>query len=289
MKKLLPIVSGAAIALAIVSCGNTKLSEEQARNNRLDDSLRVALANSDSLFYLLYDVTVGMDQITHLEQLLNAPINRENASTRDRLRLEMEAIQKGLQQRRRRIAELEAQLANSSASNNAKLNKQIAQLREQLDKQTATAAELRKSLAAANIHIETLDATIDSLGSALDTITAAREKSDQELAKAIDELNTVYYVIGTKDELKEHSIIEGGGFLRKTKILPSDFDRNYMQRADRRTLTSLPLDSKKAKVLTNQPSDTYTIESGANDMKTLVITSPDAFWQTSNIVVIQVN
>ena len=116
-----------------------------------------------------------------------------------------------------------------------------------------------------------------------------RQKSDQELAKAIDELNTVYYVIGTKDELKEHSIIEGGGFLRKTKILPSDFDRNYMQRADRRTLTSLPLDSKKAKVLTNQPSDTYTIESGANDMKTLVITSPDAFWQTSNIVVIQVN
>ncbi len=249
----------------------------------------MALANSDSLFSLLYDVTVGMDQITHLEQLLNAPINRENASTRDRLRLEMEAIQKGLQQRRRRIAELEAQLANSSASNNAKLNKQIAQLREQLDKQTATAAELRKSLEAANIHIETLDATIDSLGSALDTITAAREKSDQELAKAIDELNTVYYVIGTKDELKEHSIIEGGGFLRKTKILPSDFDRNYMQRADRRTLTSLPLDSKKAKVLTNQPSDTYTIESGANDMKTLVITSPDAFWQTSNIVVIQVN
>lgn len=77
MKKLLPIVSGAAIALAIVSCGNTKLSEEQARNNRLDDSLRVALANSDSLFSLLYDVTVGMDQITHLEQLLNAPINRK--------------------------------------------------------------------------------------------------------------------------------------------------------------------------------------------------------------------
>ena len=33
----------------------------------------------------------------------------------------------------------------------------------------------------------------------------------------------MYYVIGTKDELKEHSIIEGGGFLRKTKILPKRF------------------------------------------------------------------
>ncbi len=102
-------------------------------------------------------------------------------------------------------------------------------------------------------------------------------------------LNTVYYVIGTKDELKEHSIIELWRFPAQTKILPSDFDRNYMQRADRRTLISLPLDSKKASALQTSRQTHILSNLEPTIAKTLVITSPDAFWQTSNIVVIQVN
>lgn len=289
MKKIHIVLAGLAAALAVTSCGNNKLSEEQARNNRLDDSLRVALANSDSLFSLLYDVTVGMDQIAQLEQLVSAPINAESASSRDRLRLEMEAIQQGLQQRRRRIAELEAQLQKAGNANNEKLSRQIAQLREQLEKQVNTANSLRRQLEAANIHIDSLGAALDSLGTVNDSISAARARSEKQLADAIDELNTVYYVIGTNDELREHNIIEGGGFLRKTRILPSDFDRSYMQRADRRTLRSIPLDAKKAKVLTNQPKDTYSITTDSRGIKNLEITQPEAFWQTSNIVVIRVN
>lgn len=289
MKKLLFAAASAALAIAFASCGNTRLQQEEARNHELDDSLRTALANSDSLFSLLYDVTVGMDQITALEQLVEAPINQENASGRERLRQQMEAIQRGLQDRRHRIEALERQLAQGNSAAQEKLNRQIAQLREQMDKQMATADELRKNLEAANIHIAKLDETIDSLHSTNDSLQAGISQAEQALTDAIDELNAVYYVIGTKEELKQHDIIEGGGFLRKTKVLPSDFDRNYLQRADRRTLRSLPLDAKKGKLLTKQPEDSYKFEQGANGMKTFVITNPDAFWSTSNVLVIQVD
>ncbi|MDE5901215.1 MAG: hypothetical protein K2H33_07665 [Muribaculaceae bacterium] len=289
MKKLLFAAASAAAVIELSSCGNTKLQQEEARNHELDDSLRTALANSDSLFTLLYDVTVGMDQITALEQLVEAPINQENASGRERLRQQMEAIQRGLQDRRHRIDALERQLAQSNSAAQEKLNRQIAQLRQQIDKQTATVAELRQSLEAANIHIAALDDTIDSLHSSNDSLKAGINQAEQALTDAIDELNAVYYVIGTKQELKEHDIIEGGGFLRKTKVLPSDFDRSYMQRADRRTLRSLPLDSKKGKVLTKQPEDSYKFEESENGMKTFVITNPDAFWSSSGVVVIQVD
>lgn len=290
MKKILIAVASAALALiAASSCGNTKLQQEEARNHELDDSLRVALANSDSLFSLLYDVTVGMDQITALEQLMGAPINQENASGREKLRQQMEAIQRGLQERRHRIDELEKQLATSNSAAQERLNRQIAQLRQQMDKQASTVAELRASLEAANIHIEQLDYTIDSLNVTNDSLKSVNRSTEKALNEAIDEINAVYYVIGTKDELKEHNIIAGGGFLRKTKVLPSDFDQSYMQRADRRTLRSLPLDAKKAKLLTKQPEDSYKFDEASTGMKVLVITNPAAFWATSNVIVIQVD
>ncbi len=289
MKKLLIAVASTTAAVLLAACGNTKLQQEEARNHELDDSLRTALANSDSLFSLLYDVTVGMDQITALEQLVDAPINQENASGRERLRQQMEAIQRGLQDRRHRIEQLEKQLAAGNSAAQERLKQQINRLREQMDKQSATVEELRQSLEAANIHIAALDNTIDSLNTSNESLKAGLTQAESALTDAIDELNSVYYVIGTKNELKEHDIIEGGGFLRKTKVLPSDFDRDYLQRADRRTLRSLPLDSKKAKLLTKQPEDSYKFETADNGMKTFVITNPDTFWSTSNVVVIQVD
>ncbi|MDE7387660.1 MAG: hypothetical protein K2M97_00245, partial [Muribaculaceae bacterium] len=190
MKKILFPCAVAGAILALASCGNTKLAQEEARNHELDDSLRVALANSDSLFTLLYDVTVGMDQITALEQLIEAPINAENTSGRARLRQQMEAIQRGLQDRRHRIEALERQLAAGNSASQARLNEQIARLRQQINKQAATVEELRQSLEAANIHIDRLDYTIDSLNLTNDSLRTAREAAEQALSDAIDEINT---------------------------------------------------------------------------------------------------
>ncbi len=277
-----------AALMTFNACGNKKLSEEEARNHRLDDSLEVALASADSLFALLYDVTAGMDQITRLEKLVGTEVTAESATARDNIAKQMEAIQKGLMERRKRIEELEAQLSKSNGMS-AKFRQQIEILRSQIDSQAATVATLQQQLESANIHIASLETEISGLNQTVDTINAARKQTEAELNSAISDLNAVYYVIGTDKELKSHNIIEGGGFLRKTKVLPSDFDKNYMTRADRRSLTVIPLDSKKAKVLTTQPTDSYRIDRSASGALSLVIENPDAFWATSNILVVKVD
>ena len=71
--------------------------------------------------------------------------------------------------------------------------------------------------------------------------------------------------------------------------MPEDFQRSYFTMADQRSLTSLPLHSKKAKVLTSQPSDSYQIVNDANGMKVLNITNPEKFWATYKYLVIQVD
>lgn len=287
MKKILIAIAAVGGMLAATACGNSRFNDEQEKNYRLSDSLQLALANADSMFSVLYDVTTGLEQISRLEHLLDAQINAESPSARHDIETQMAAIQKGLIERRKRIAELEAKLG-SNAAENSKLRKQLDALRQQIDGQAATVAELTERLTAANYRIETLVDSVSYLQASVDTISAEKAEVEAERNQAVSDLNAVYYVIGTSKELREHSFISGGGFLKKTKVLDGDFDKDYMTRADRRTLTTIPTDAPNAKVMTQQPKDSYRLERSANGTYSLVITDADRFWATSNLLVIEV-
>ena len=103
-----------------------------------------------------------------------------------------------------------------------------------------------------------------------------------------NELNTCYYVIGSKSELKEHKIIETG-FLRKTKVMEKDYEIEYFTKGDKRTLAEIPLYSKKAKIYTKHPADSYEIVTADDNTKTIVITNPTKFWELSNFLVVQID
>lgn len=126
---------------------------------------------------------------------------------------------------------------------------------------------------------------MDSLHQTVTTVTADLDSTATANKHLTDELYTCYYAIGTKDELKENRIIQTG-FLRRTKLMEGDFDQAFFTRADKRNLPSIDLNSTKARVLTNQPEDSYTIVD-ANGHKVLQITNPGKFWSLSNYLVIQ--
>ena len=68
--------------------------------------------------------------------------------------------------------------------------------------------------------------------------------------------------------------------------MKGDFDQSFFTTADKRTLTTLDLNSDKAEVLTNQPAGSYVITE-VNGHKVLRITNPVAFWSLSNYLVIK--
>ncbi len=288
MKKSLLFSSVIAATLAIAACGNNKLAEEQAHSERLDDSLQTALATSDSLFSLLYDVTVGMDQISRLENIVSGEVSPESGSARESITNQMATIQQGLQERRKRIEELERKLAGSKGTN-SKLQKQIAALREQIDAQAENVRQLQARLEAANIHIAGLDSTITSLNQTVDHLNQNREELNTEIKDLNNTYNTVYYIIGSDKELKERGVLESGGFLRSSKLNTKDINLNVMTRGDKRNISAIPLDAKKAKVMTPQPQSSYRLDKGDNGMLTLVITNPTNFWAASNFLVIKTN
>lgn len=279
----------AGLLVSTVACTHKSGESTVDTTPTTSDSLRVALANQDSLLVLMNDIADGMSQIKQMENILSSTndLSAESKDRRQEIRNDMLMIQQTLQMRRDRLAELEKKL-QGSAANNATLQKSIQTLKQQIADQEGTIESLRNDLATANIHIEKLTANVDSLNTEVATVTAAKEQVEQVATTLNNELNECYYAIGSKSELKEHKLIETG-FLRKTKIMPDDFEQSYFTTGDKRTLTSIPLHSKKGKVLTNQPTDSYTITDGANGMKVLNITSPARFWSVSNFLVIQVD
>lgn len=293
MKK---IISLALLSAAILTgCNGGKLREAEAQNEQLKGDLRETLATQDSLLVLVNDISDGMAQIKDLEKIISTPggLGQESVSRKEQIRNDMIAIQQSLQERRERLAELEARLAKSTGENST-LKRTISNLKAQIADQTTEIATLTNQLASANIRIEELSSTVTTLNTQVDSLNTTanteRELKDAALAdaeKATNELNACYYAVGTTKELKERDILSGG-FLRRTKVMKGDFDMDYFQTADKRTLTEIRTHSKKAEVMTSQPKDSYQIVQEGGQM-VIKITDPSKFWQVSNFLVVKVD
>ena len=288
MRKLL--LSAMVGALALTGCNGNKNQEnaDDARSLASREELAQAVADRDQLLSLVNDINQGMEQIKQLENILSVSNNipGETLSQREQVQSDIAAIQKALQDRREKLEALEKKLSKSS-SENSNLRKTIAGLRAQIDSQTEEIALLKGNLGEAQMKIGELDAAVDSLKTTVTAVTDERNQAQEESVMLANELNTCYYAIGSKSELKERKIIETG-FLRKTKLLKGDFDQNFFTTADKRTLSRIALHSKKAEILTNQPSGSYIINDD-NGQKVLVITNPDAFWSLSNYLVVKID
>lgn len=281
----------ATVALAtLASCGNKGGNENVPTTS---DSLQVALANQDSLLVILNDITEGMTQIKQMENILaTSSLGTETPSKRQEIRSDMEQIQRALQARRQRLEQLEAQLATSN-QNNTTLQKAINNLKTQIATQQQTIDGLKQQLADANIKIEDLNQTVTNLGQQTDSLktvaeqeNSARQEAERRAVELNNEMNVCYYAIGTGKELKAHNLLHSG-FLRKTKVMPENFDQSYFTTGDKRSLRTINLGSKDAKIITNQPSDSYEIVEGANGVKILKITNPARFWNQSNFLIVK--
>jgi len=291
MKKLAFLAVATTMA-TLASCNGDKLKQAENENNELKGDLQETLATQDSLFALLNDITDGMSQIKDLEKIITAPgdLGNESQSRKDQIKQDMVAIQTALQERRERLIQLEKKLADMNGQN-ATLTKTIQNLKNQIAEQQTEITTLTNKLAEANIQIEQLGNTVSTLNSTVDSLNTGltQEKSERQLAEvkaqnATNELNAVYYAIGTKKELKENNLWDWNKD-KKGK----DKNMNYFTRADKRTFTILPLHSKKAEVRSGQPSDSYVIDTDANGQKILRITNPTKFWQRTSYLVIKVD
>ena len=281
MKKVLFF---AACLLAIVACDNGKKSAELPQT-AVRDSLQKVIDQKDNeindMMGILNEVEEGFRQINEAEKRVSVVKAGEGASRQQQVRENMQFIQQRMAENRELIAKLRNQVKNGTIKSE-QLQQTIENLTKQLEEKDHQIKDLYAQLEAKDIHIEELDRTVTTLNKNVNTLQDDNAKKANTINAQDKQLNTAWYVFGTKKELKEQNILVDG------KVLQSNFNKSYFTKVDIRSLKALKLYSKSAKLLTTHPSSSYKLERNAQKQYVLYITNPQIFWSTSKYLVVQV-
>lgn len=289
MRKFI-IMLAAALTLT-VGC-DTKKEKEQAKDNSTAtiDSLRQALTQSQNessdLIETLSQIQDGFDQINEAEGRVTVENRQGERANKQAIMENMAFIQRTLKLNRELISNLQQQLRSTSQSDartKAKLEEMVANFTKQLEDKNKEIDALREELAKKDIQIAEQGEQISNLNNSVNNLSQQNEAKARTVAAQDKELNTAYYVFGTKKELREQRILQRGDVLKA-----NDFNKDYFTRIDLRVTKTIRLYSKSAKLMTNHPAGSYSLEKDAQGQYTLRITDPNAFWSVSKYLVITV-
>lgn len=266
----------AALFLAVSACGTSaeterKLAElEQA--NAQKDSLMQEISLSSRL---LSDVSVELAKVQVRGNQLQFASESPFMAQRDTMMAKLRYVVT-------RVGETERQLGQN---------------RQRIKNLTSLSDSLRAALDSTVTSFQTVIATqretIDWLTERVNTLTA-------ENVALRDSLSTVYYVIGTRDQLKKQGIlVEQGGsrvlfiLWRTGKTLQParNLDPDLFVAIDSRQVTQIPLPDSRAeyRVASLQDLDHVAEERQNNKYRgvsSLTITSAVDFWRSSKFLII---
>ena len=282
MKKLFFMVCCAA--LLMTGCKDGKNAPGLASVQQTD-SLNDVIAQKDSeineMMGTLNDIEEGFRLINEAENRVALLKNGEGTSKKQNLKENIQFIAERMKQNRELIAKLQKQL-ESSTLKGGQLKKTIDNLTAQLEEKDKQLLALREELDKKDIHISELDETIGNLNTNVSNLSADNQQKAETINAQDKQLNTAWYVFGTKKELKGQHILEGG------KVMNGNFNKNYFTKVDIRNTTEIKLYSKSAKLLTAHPASSYSLTHDASKQYVLRITIPQIFWSTSKYLVVLV-
>lgn len=282
MKKLFFMVCCAA--LLMTGCKDGKNAPGLASVQQTD-SLNDVIAQKDSeineMMGTLNDIEEGFRLINEAENRVALLKNGEGTSKKQNLKENIQFIAERMKQNRELIAKLQKQL-ESSTLKGGQLKKTIDNLTAQLEEKDKQLLALREELDKKDIHISELDETIGNLNTNVSNLSADNQQKAETIYAQDKQLNTAWYVFGTKKELKGQHILEGG------KVMNGNFNKNYFTKVDIRNTTEIKLYSKSAKLLTAHPASSYSLTHDASKQYVLRITNPQIFWSTSKYLVVLV-
>lgn len=284
MKKSYGFILSTLLVMSFFSCGNNTDST-QAKVDSLQAALDQRDADYKQLDEYLTVISSSLEDISKQESEIFNPSKESPVPNREQIKEELENFQKTLQEQRERIAKLEQQLRNEKGGNK-KLQAIVIALKAQLVEKESQIVDLRNELSDKNVTIADLHNRMGALTrqSAIDQQTIAAQSkmvSDQDAT-----IHRGYYIIGSKAKLEQEGLLSTG-FLKKSKVDFSNINKQQFREVDIRNTTEITINSKKPKIRTQMPEDSYVMEE-KGDMTVLKIIDTDRFWSISKFLIIQI-
>jgi len=281
MKKILFV---AVIAAMVVGCKQEQVKQDTVVQ-QLRDSLNSIITQKDNelddMMSTLNDIEDGFREINEAQGRVALAKQGEGTNTKARIRENIQFIQTTMAQNRELINKLKQQLRESSFKSD-QLKRALETMMAQLEEKDKQMLMLRDELEDRDIYIGELGEKIEGLSTDVAQLTEETTQKTETISQQDKQLHSAWFVFGTKKELKEQKILVDGD------VLQSNFNKDYFTKIDIRVDKEIKLYSSSAKMLTDHPSSSYTLQRDANKQFILRITDPQLFWSTSKYLVILV-
>lgn len=274
-----------ACLLMLASCKDSVRTQETNTLKQKVDSLERVSVQKDieinDMLETFNSIEEGFRAINEAQGRVTVERRGEGANATARIQENMQFIQQTMGQNKELINKLRLRLRETTISSD-QLRKTLENLTAQMEQKESELTVLRQELAAKDIHIAELDEQVSQLSEDVVQLKDENTRKEETIGIQDKELNTAWFVFGTKKELKEQNI------LKSNEVLQANFNKNYFTKIDIRVDKEIKLMSRDAKLLTNHPAGSYTLERDANRQYVLYIKNSQQFWSTSRYLVVQV-
>lgn len=294
------IMTGTMLGLALVmttGC-DQKVKEENAQLKEQVQQMALASAERDSLLQIVVDNTQLMNdinqEISKVKGLKSGvvPVTNPESGLPDTVNAKtylldrVKEVTERINESEQRLKSAQSRLARVSKESD-QFRKTVAQLQAIIDTQKVTMEGMNQQI----LDLQTQNVELVTQKQALtDTVTTLA----QERSSLVNRQNAAWYVIGSKDELKDMGVVteEGSKFLffGGKSLQPSrELSNENFTRVDIRDVHSIPLPKpdKRYKIVSRQ--NLAAIE-GADEKGRVTgqinIVDPEAFWAPSHYLIV---
>lgn len=287
------------VSVAVFGSGcDTKVKEENERLKAEVQALNDAATTKEQY---IQDVAASMDsvqnaleeirqkEISTLKLTTNAKTDPESTGTkREQMLANVAGIRKILDERQQELTQLEARLEKLQGDNKG-MASTIARLRKLITVQEGKINKLNEAIQSQNLHIAVLESVLGEKTALIEEQGGQLREKETVISQQAATLNTGYYVVGNKQDLKSKGILkEVGGVLGLGKAaVPSDLPQEHFTAVPIQETANIPLTCapNKVQLVSTHVPGSFEVESAGKDSSILVIKDPATFWKTRYLVI----
>lgn len=287
MKPLLVILT----VVLLVSCHKQPADVESLQ--RQNDSLLQVKAQlekeTNEYLVSLNEIEANFDKVKQMENYvqINKSVENSNQDVRSKINDDILMMTGILKKNKEHIAALTHKLGRSGLKIR-EMQKTIERLNNMLNEKIDLIQSLSNELQIKDAAIADLNKNVETLNQDVANLKTQSQSQQEQISNQDEKLNTGWYVFGTTKELKDQRILTSGGIFSSAKVLQKDFNKEYFVKVDIRQVKSIPLYSKKARILTNHPQGSYSLDKPDGNY-ILTIKDFREFWSVSRYLVVQVD
>ncbi|MBQ5778625.1 MAG: hypothetical protein IIW13_01400 [Paludibacteraceae bacterium] len=290
MKRIL-LLGISATMLVLSSCveKSQKYKDLLARTDSLNQVLAVQTGEMEKMFADINDISVGMQSLREAEQLLLLEAEKEGKAV-TKSKQQLNQLKNDIQAIKEAIAGYKSQIDQLEKKNkvqSAEFKRMLANLKAELEMRDEKIGEITAQLVAKNQELAAKVAEVKNLTQNIESLDKTTKEQKMIITEQDQAIHQANYLIGSRKALKEAEVISRQGIFCPP-IVSSQAQKAEFIQIDIRETVSIPLNDKKAKVLSVHSKESYTLEMGEDGNLILKINDVESFWKQTRYLVVMV-